>query len=318
MLSQYLFGFFETHHHERGGVGVCRGTVFCQDCGRQQTVLNGVASLGVDGMGILLAVLIVEVAIVAAGCHGYIRDIEHRLQFLVGVQRVFGRFVHADAPRLLFLVDTLGDYLASYLYHIVVDAFLAQQSCHYVTTVSLGYGRAVEHDARILFQYVIVGGELHLLVAYCLSQVVDDLFVGFHTFLETESPFVDQWGNGNVEGSVGLVGDVLCQEENLCKHRVDYRVLVAVHLRDNGGLVEWRERLVHLLQLNLYLFLQIGVAMISDVVDGSEDETLVVLIVDVFLSLLQDDDRADDEEQQEGNLPDELFLVHIDGIGGDG
>ena len=62
-------------------------------------------------------------------------------------------------------------------------------------------------------------------------------------------------------------------------------------------------------------FLQIGVTMISDVVDGSEDETLVVLIVDVFLSLLQDDDRADDEEQQEGNLPDELFLVHIDGIG---
>ena len=70
----------------------------------------------------------------------------------------------------------------------------------------------------------------------------------------------------------------------------------AVHLRDNGGLVEWRERLVHLLQLSLYLFLQIGVTMISDVVDGSEDETLVVLIVDVFLSLLQDDDRADDEE----------------------
>ena len=77
----------------------------------------------------------------------------------------------------------------------------------------------------------------------------------------------------------------------------------------------WRERLGHLLQLSLNLFLQIGVAMISDVVDGSEDETLVVLIVDVFLSLLQDDDRADDEDQQEGNLPDEFFLVHIDGIG---
>lgn len=53
--------------------------------------------------------------------------------------------------------------------------------------------------------------------------------------------------------------------------------------------------------------------MISDVVDGSEDETLVVLIVDVFLSLLQDDDRADDEDQQEGNLPDEFFLFILMG-----
>ena len=55
--------------------------------------------------------------------------------------------------------------------------------------------------------------------------------------------------------------------------------------------------------------------MISDVVDGTEDEALVLLIVDVFLSLLQDDDSADDEEQQEGDLPNEFFLVHIDGIG---
>lgn len=53
--------------------------------------------------------------------------------------------------------------------------------------------------------------------------------------------------------------------------------------------------------------------MISDVVDGTEDETLVLLIVDVLLSLLQDEDRADDEEQQEGYLPNEFFLFILMG-----
>ena len=71
-------------------------------------------------MGIFLAVLIIEVAIVSTCRHRLVGDIERGLQFLVHVQRIVGRLRNADLPRHTLVVDATRHNLSSYLHHIVL------------------------------------------------------------------------------------------------------------------------------------------------------------------------------------------------------
>ena len=83
MLLENGLGALNAQNHERGGVGVGCGAVLGEHGGREQGVLHGVARLGVDGVGILLTVLVIELAVVAAGGHCDVGDVKHRLELAI-------------------------------------------------------------------------------------------------------------------------------------------------------------------------------------------------------------------------------------------
>ena len=71
--------FFPSHHHEGGGISVGSGAVLGYDCGREDAVLYRCTDAWVDGMSISLAVLVVELAVVARGGHPYIAHFQDGL-----------------------------------------------------------------------------------------------------------------------------------------------------------------------------------------------------------------------------------------------
>ena len=65
MFGKYLLCLIHAEHHKSGGVGICCGTILCYDGGGKNAVLYRITRVGVNGVGILLAILLVVVAIVA-------------------------------------------------------------------------------------------------------------------------------------------------------------------------------------------------------------------------------------------------------------
>ena len=89
-------------------------------------------------MGISLSVFVIEITIVSACCHSLVGDVYYRLNLLVDVERVFGGLGDTYLPWQTFLVDSTGDYLAAYLYHIVVYILATEILGYYVASVALG------------------------------------------------------------------------------------------------------------------------------------------------------------------------------------
>ena len=222
---------FQAHHHEGGGVRVGRGAVLGQYRGREDVVLHGASQTRVDGMCISLAVLVVELAVVARGGHAHTRHFEDGLQFLVDGERVFHRLVDADAPGLHARVLALQYYFAAYIDHVVLHAFLLEGACHDVHSVAFGDGAAVQHGARVVLGNASVV-KANLGVAHELAQAVDGVLLDVDGVLEAEAPGVHQRCHGDVERAFRLGGDALCQLEHMGEVLVQRGVLVMVDAGD--------------------------------------------------------------------------------------
>ena len=166
------FGGVQPKDHERGGVGVCRGTILSYDGSRKDVVLDGIARARVDGMRVFLSVLIVEVAVVPRCGKPCIRNLEYGLQFLVDSQRVVYGLVDADAPRLHLRVLALHHQLPADVYHVVAHAFPVEQPSHAVHSESFGYGTAIQHRARVALDDFSVF-KAYLFESHELAQAVD-------------------------------------------------------------------------------------------------------------------------------------------------
>ena len=238
MFLQDLLGSIQSQYHERGGIGIGGGTVICKYGGRKDVVLYRIACLRVYGVGILLSVLIVEVAVVAAGGHCDIAYADYILDSLIGVERIIRWLVDSDAPWLQFLAVAVYHDLSTYLYHEVLNALFLEESRYHIGAISLGYGRAVEHRLRILLDDVTIlqgnGVESH-----DGTQAVDGLSGRRVTGLETESPGIHHRRHGDIEGSVGFSGNLLGELEYLAEHLIYLHLFIAVDAGDDGGLVEW-------------------------------------------------------------------------------
>ena len=177
-------------------------------------MLHGVARPRIYGMGVLLAVAVVVVAVVAAGGQCPFVQLQDGLQLLVGRERVIYRLIDADAPGALLRVDTLDYHLAANVNHQVIDAMRLQHAGHLVHGEPLGYGATVQHDAWVVFHHLILGIEAYLPVAHQLPQAIHLHRVGEVAFLKPEAPGIDQRGYGNVEGSIRLLRDFEAAQEN--------------------------------------------------------------------------------------------------------
>ena len=301
MIFERLLGSIQSHNHKRCGVGIRFGAMLGKHGGREDVVLNRVSRLGVDGMGVLLAVLVVEVAVVAACSHSHILDVEHRLQLFVDCKRVVSGLRYANLPRQTLLRYAVGYNLAANLNHIVLDAVALEQVCHNVATVTFGNGRAVEHNARVGLGYAVVA-QRHLLISYDRAQRVDSRLCGRVASLESEAPCVDKRSHRYVEGTVGVVGNVLGQVEHRVEHLVGLNVLSTVDARYYRLVVEHRQGAVYLGKFGKDVVVQGCVVLVGYVVERAEHLTFVVLVRRAAL-LTHNKHGSYDEEHEEGQLP---------------
>ena len=137
------------HNHKRCGISVGLGAMLGKYSGRQDIMLNRIASFRVDGMGILFTILIVEVAVVATCSHSHILDVEYGLQLLVNGKRVVGRLCNTNLPRQAFLGYAVSNHFATNLNHIVLYAMSLEQASYHIATISFSNGRTVEHNTRV-------------------------------------------------------------------------------------------------------------------------------------------------------------------------
>lgn len=163
MGFEHLSGSLQSHDHEGGSIGIGRGAVGSHDGGREDVVLHRATCTGIDGMGILPTVAVVELAVVAAGGHGAIGEAEDGLEFLLNGERVVGGFGNAYSPGLLLLVESGDDDFSTNLHHQISHAVFLEQSGHDIATVAFGDGTAIEHGVRILFAEATTQ-ELHFLI----------------------------------------------------------------------------------------------------------------------------------------------------------
>ena len=141
-LKQGL-GSLDTHDHKGGGIGIGRSTALGKHGGRQQGMLYGIAGLGINSVGILLAALVIEIAIVAARGHRHISNVQHCLELATDREGVVGRFGDADFPGYALLADALSDNLTTNLNHEVLNPTTTQQTCHNVRSIALGNSRKI-------------------------------------------------------------------------------------------------------------------------------------------------------------------------------
>ena len=191
-------------------------------------------------MGVFVTVLHVVVAVVARGGKGAVGHGENHLQVAVDREGVVNGFGDADAPLLALRVGASGYYLAAHLDKEILHALALEHEGYLVNGISLGYGRAVEHDAGVSLDY-LPAHELHLVHAHDGAHTVNLDRGGEVALAETESPGVDQWCHGDVERSVGGVMHLTGKGEDADEVVVNLHISVLVYCGYDALLVEGRE-----------------------------------------------------------------------------
>ena len=301
MAREHCLRLVEPHHHEGGGIGIGGGAIVGDDGGGEDGVLHRIACGGVDGVGVFATVLVIEITIVAAGGHRLVGDVDDGLYLLIDIERIVGGLGDAYLPRQALLADAAGDYLAAYLYHIIVDALAPEIIGNNVAAIAFGYRTAVEHYPRVGLGDTTIG-EAHLAIAYKALEAIHLMAGGHSAALEPKAPGIDERGYGDVERAIGDVGYFHGKGEHVGEHLVDRSVAVFIYCGDYRALVERREGGIHLGKLRLNFLLKVLRTLIGDVIYSAEHHALVVMIGCGALAA-DDYDRADDEERQKGQLP---------------
>ena len=259
-------------------------------------------------MGVFLAVLVIEVAVVARSGKPYAAHLQYGLQLLVHCQRVVYGLVDADAPGFHLRVFAFHHQFSPDVYHIVAYPFPVQQACHTVYTEAFGNGTAVQHRARVALDNPSVF-QLHLIVSDELAQAVDGSRIYLRCILEPESPGIHQRSNGNVECAVCFFRYLPGKAVHIVEQGVGLHIRIVIDVRNDRCLVERRKRTVYPLQLGFYLGFQVLFRLVGDFIHRAEHQPLVGL---VRCLLAQYPYGSHDEQQQERDLPfQSVFFLHI-------
>ena len=309
MLLQHFHSAFHAKHHESRSVRVGLGTAFREHRGGKNIVLHRISRLGVYGMGIFLASLVIKVAIVSACGHRYVGHVDDGLQFLRGSQGVLCGLGHPYAPRQTFLVDAASHDFPAYLYHIVVDAPRLEHPRHPVTSISLGDSAEVQGHFGVFLLYALGLGKPYLVHSHVSSQAIHLGGVRHLPGFIAKSPRVYQWRHGHIESTACIVAHLASQVIHLQETIAQLGFLPAVDFAHDGLLVKHGEIRVHFPQFSLYLLPQVLLALIGDVVNRAESKTGDLLVGHATL-LADDNDSAYHQQREQRQLPNEFLAIH--------
>ena len=199
----------------------------------EKAVGYGAAGGGVDGVGVAGAVFFVVFAVVAGGDNGEVGELDDGFDGLFAVF-VFGGALYADGPLLVVGFETAGDYFASDVDHVVVDAAIVEHLGYEVDGIALCDGVEVEFDEGVFVQNVLCGavegGAVDGVgVGTEEGEACVDLALGYgFPFFEAEAVEVDQRADAAVEGTMGVEVDLLRFVEDVAEEGGDECVAVAV------------------------------------------------------------------------------------------
>ena len=185
----------------------------------------------VDGVGDLLAIHDLEVAVVARGRQpaSGTGELYAHLEVIDDARRVCDGLVDADDPALTSRVGALEGDLPAELDEVARHATALEHTCHEVGAVALGDGGEVHLHTRVLLDHAHAV-EVDLVEAHEGADAVDGFggdTVGL-LLLEAEAPEVDEWGAGHVIAPTCVARDDDGLQEDLAQHRVHELRLIAV------------------------------------------------------------------------------------------
>ena len=190
MTLQHFFCAIDAQNHKRSCISIGCCTVFCQNSSRQQRMLNWIARLRIDCMGVFLTVLIIKITIISTRGHRQVCNIKYTLNLTLHGQSVISRLCHANLPRQTLGINTACDNFATYLHHEILHALLLQETGYHIRAKALGNGRTVEHNVRRLFHNTIVF-QGNFLIANQSTKTVHLTTIRLDAILKTESPCID-------------------------------------------------------------------------------------------------------------------------------
>ena len=239
-------------------------------------MLRGIARARIDGVGHLLAVAHVEVAVVARRSHAApATELDDLFRFVLHARGVVLRLIDADAPAFAPWVHAARGHLAADLHHVILHALALEQRSDHVAGISLGDGREAEFDPRIILHHT-PPVEPHLAVAHELKHAVDDGRRDAVFLFIAEAPEVDERRRGDVEHAARPLRHFHRAVEDGHEPIVHLHLLVAVHARQDRGFIEGVQRGIEGLQLGSDLVRQRPlVGAVLDVVDGMENRPLL-------------------------------------------
>ncbi len=284
MTSEDGAGGIDAHDHEGGGESVSLGTSGRQNGGGEQGVLHGITRGGVYGVSYASSIVGgVVVAVVAAGGHGAIGEVEDGGQLLIGTRRVVSCFVDAYTPRLALRIHTADDDFTANFNHEILNALTAQVVGDNINAEALGHGRAVKDDAGGVLLDMVVVKQTDVLIAHKLTEAVHLRTIGQLSVLEAKAPGIDEGSDGNVEGSTGGCADLLGEGEDGAEEAVNLNVLVAIAAADDARWIEHGETAVNTKELGFDASLQIITRLVGKMVEGAENGAFCCLVRDFIL-----------------------------------
>src|SRR5690554_182491 len=109
----------------------------------------------INGMGILLPILHIVIAVVSTRGQGTVTEAQNKLIIARNPSRLFRGPIHPNAPRQSFRIKASGDHLPTNFYQIVGTALGRQKRSDHIHAVAFRYGRGIQHYAGISLEQTV-------------------------------------------------------------------------------------------------------------------------------------------------------------------
>src|SRR5690606_19870839 len=146
-----------------------------------------ISAAWINGMGILLPILHIVIAVVSTRGQGTVTEAQNKLIIARHRARLFRRPIHPNAPGQTFSIKASADHLPTKFYQIVGTTLVGQISSHHIHAVAFRYGRGIQHYAGITLEQTVALPRqgLH---AHIPAKTVDKGRTYLLFFLKTKSP----------------------------------------------------------------------------------------------------------------------------------
>ena len=259
--------------HKSGGIGVGGHAIIGHDCRAQDILTRRIAGQGIDRMRVFLAILDVEVPVIARGGDAALPiELYDLLDPVIpgDAGRIGIGLIDPDAPALPRGIDATERHLATDLYHIVPDPLALEQLGDHVAGIALSDRGAVELDPRITLLDP-VADQPDLPVADKRTKAVDH--GGCHAVhpAEAKPPKVDERSASDVVSAFRYGRDLHRPQENLAKPGINLHRLVSIDFRDNRIRIKWIKGEIEPRQLRENEAIFRLISLILDRITGMED-----------------------------------------------
>ena len=234
-------------------------------------------------MRTFLLAVVIEIPVVAGGCHSNICGLHNSLDLVPLAGHIIYRASDTYPPRRSLGVVTLGYDLTAYIHQIIPAPVAHQQIGNHVTTLPFGYSSGIHLNhwiglVQICGFSVCRWVQADTFHAYMSQQFVHLLRFDMIAVLQPESPQVDQGCNRYVERSAGQTMYILRRAVHLYKICIRHTIRTAIDPADSRCGIEHTHRDVEISECGADRVMQVIRTLVPNSIIRAEHAPLVSMI----------------------------------------